>query len=60
MNCLVISFFDVLNEPLIKMLSSQSNEIRISNYCSFIENMWLNGDEDVVNIVEVTILEYLS
>lgn len=55
-----IYFAEALNEPLIEMLSSQSDETRISKYCSFIEDMWLNGDEDVVNIVEVTILERLS
>ena len=55
-----IYFADALNEPLIEMLSSKSDEARISKYCSFIEDMWCNGDEDVVNIVEVTILERLS
>ena len=55
-----IFFADVLNEPLIRMISEQSNESIISKYCSFIEDMWLNGDDDVVNIVEVTILERLS
>ena len=35
-------------------------ELRDKGYCSFIEDMWLNGDENVVNIVEVTILERLS
>lgn len=29
-------------------------------YCSFVEYMWLNGDDYVVNFVEVTILERLS
>ena len=55
-----VYFADALNEPLIKMLSQQDDESRILEYCSFIEDMWLNGDEDVVNIVEVTILERLS
>ena len=55
-----IYFAEALNEPLIEMLSSQSDENLISKYCSFVEDMWLNGDEDVVNIVEVTILERLS
>ena len=55
-----VYFADALNEPLIKMLSQQDDESRILECCSFIEDMWLNGDEDVVNIVEVTILERLS
>ena len=42
------------------MLSTNSDNVLISKYCSFIEDMWLNGDDDVVNIVEVTILERLS
>ena len=55
-----IYFADALNEPLIKMLASKTENNHISEYCTFIEDMWLNGDEDVVNIVEVTILERLS
>ena len=55
-----IYFADVLNEPLIRMISQNSDKNMISKYCAFIEDMWLNGDEDVVNIVEVTILERLS
>ncbi len=55
-----IYYADALNEPLIEMLSTNSDNVLISKYCSFIEDMWLNGDDDVVNIVEVTILERLS
>ena len=55
-----IYFADALNEPLIEMLASKTEKTRISEYCTFIEDMWRNGDEDVVNIVEVTILERLS
>ena len=55
-----IYYADALNEPLIEMLYTNSDNVLISKYCSFIEDMWLNGDDDVVNIVEVTILERLS
>lgn len=55
-----VFFADELNEPLILMLSQQGDEAMISKLCSFIEDMWRNGDDDVVNIVDVTILERLS
>ena len=55
-----IYFSEVLNEPLIEMISHDGDKNMISKYCSFIEDMWLNGDDDVVNIVDVTILERLS
>lgn len=55
-----VFFADELNEPLILMLSQQGDEAMISKLCSFIEDMWCNGDDDVVNIVDVTILEHLS
>ncbi len=55
-----IYFADLLSEPLIDMITNQYDEYLISKYCSLIEDMWLNGDEAVVNIVEVTILERLS
>ena len=55
-----IFFADALNEPLIELLASNTDDARIPKYCSFIEDMWHNGNEDVVNIVEVTILERLS
>lgn len=55
-----IYFVEALNEPLIRMIKEQGNEPLISKYCSFIEDMWQNGDDDVVNIVDVTILERLS
>ena len=55
-----IYFSEVLNEPLIEMISKNGDKNMIQKYCAFIEDMWLNGDDDVVNIVEVTILERLS
>ena len=33
---------------------------KISAYCRFIEEMWRNGTDDVVNIVDVTVVECLS
>jgi hypothetical protein len=55
-----IYFAEVLNVPLIKMITEKFDDSVISKYCAFIEDMWQNGDDDVVNIVDVTILERLS
>ena len=33
---------------------------KIKKYCTFIEYMWKNGNNEVVNIVDVTIIEKLS
>ena len=42
------------------LLQSNSDKKTIQQYCSFIEEMYYDGDEDVKNVVEVTILEQLS
>lgn len=50
-----------ISEPLLCLLKSESapeHSIRI--YCKAIEVMWQYGDEAVVNVVDVTILEHLS
>lgn len=64
-----IFFADEINIPLMLLLQSNSDKKRsndiallstIQRYCSFIEEMYYDGDEDVKNVVEVTILERLS
>lgn len=45
-------------DEIIKMLSKDNQVIK--KHCEFIELMWLKGDEDVKNIVDVTLLERLS
>jgi hypothetical protein len=52
---------EVITEPLIALLQyMDKNAEVIELYCKMIELMWINGDESVVNVVEVTILERLS
>lgn len=52
---------DLVTEPLIDLLKyHMDRKITIQIYCNAIEVMWKNGDEKVVNVVDVTILERLS
>lgn len=55
-----IFFADEICCPLFEMLKTNCTNDEIKKYCRFIEDMWLNGNDDVVNVVEVTILERLS
>ena len=55
---------DLITEPLIELLKFRTfhtdRVAKIERYCKVIETMWKNGDADVVNVVDVTILERLS
>ena len=51
---------DTINVPLTELLKKNDNSPKIRAYCDFIEMMWREGDEQIINVVEVTILEYLS
>lgn len=52
---------DLVTEPLIDLLKFHPDrEATIQKYCDAIEAMWKNGDDAVVNVVDVTILERLS
>ena len=51
---------DLINEPLIELLRRNKNRELIQLYCKLIERMWQEGDAEVVNVVDVTILERLS
>lgn len=52
---------ELITEPLIDLLKFHADSILdIEAYCKTIEIMWKNGDADVVNVVDVTILERLS
>ena len=55
-----IYFGDEFNNYLIDLLNDYTEIETIKKYCNFIEYMWKNGNEDVINIVDVTILERLS
>lgn len=50
-----------VGEPLINLLSKKAESKNyVSIYCKAIEIMWKYGNEAVVNVVDVTILERLS
>ena len=55
-----IFFSDEISVPLFELLLKEESGKEIKAYCDFIEEMWKNGDEQVVNVVDVTILEKLS
>ena len=51
---------DLINTPLEKLLKENTDPQLITKYSNFIERMWKQGDESIVNVVDVTILEGLS
>lgn len=51
---------DLITEPLIELLRWNKQTELITVYCNLIEQMWRDGNDDVVNVVDVTILERLS
>ena len=53
-------FFNVLHRALVPLLKINEDGEKIRGYIGFLEDMYANGDEDVRNIVEVTILEVLG
>ena len=55
-----IFFGHVINIPLSSLLESNHDKETIQKYVKFIEHMFVHGDEDVKNIVLVTVLEYLG
>lgn len=55
-----IFFADEISVPLFELLKQNTDITEIKKYCSFIEDMWLNETDDIVNVVDVTILERLS
>ena len=55
-----VFFGNLINQPLSELLRKNIEEQIIQKYIDFIERMYSYGDDDVKNIVEVTILEYLG
>lgn len=51
---------DSITESLIELLRWNKQVELIMEYCNLIEDMWLDGNDDVINVVNVTILERLS
>jgi len=50
---------EVVCFPLEKLLSFGSDIGRINKYVSFIEDMYENGNDDIKDIVQFVLLEYL-
>lgn len=55
-----VFFGDEIDIPLTELLRRNRDRQAIQTYCSFIEKMYFEGDAAVQNVVDVTILEYLS
>lgn len=55
-----IFFDDEIRISLFDLLQKDDVSLKISTYCQFIEEMWRNGTDEVVNIVDVTIVEGLA
>lgn len=53
-------FSEEINVPLFGLLKQNITSTEIKKYCQFVEDMWCNGTDDVVNVVDVTITERLS
>ena len=51
---------DIIDEPLTKLLRENKQKNLIEIYCDTVERMWRYGDKAVKNVVDVTILEYIS
>jgi hypothetical protein len=55
-----VFYSEVINHPLSELLKTNKDTAQIQKYINFVELMWSQGDETVQNVVDVTILEYLS
>lgn len=55
-----VFFSDMINLTLFNLLKLNQDTELIQKYIGFIEEMYASGDNDVKNVVEVTILEYLG
>lgn len=53
-------FFCEINPILSDLLRSNRDRAQIRKYIGFMEDMYANGDDEVKNIVTVTMLEYLG
>ncbi len=55
-----IFFSNEINVPLFDLLQKNDASNKASVYCRFVEEMWRNGTDDVVNSVGVSIAERLT
>jgi len=51
---------ETLLGALERLLKTNEDKSKIRSYIDFVEDMYANGDDDVQNIVDVTILECLG
>lgn len=51
---------DIIDKPLEELLKSNTQKDVIKIYCDTVEQMWSTGDGEVKNVVDTTVLEYLS
>ena len=51
---------DIIEIPLGIMLSENRDRALIQRYCDFVEKMWKLGDDNIRNVVDVTILEGIA
>ncbi len=55
-----VFFSETINYDLFPLLQINEQKQLIKQYCDFIEKMWSDGDDAIINVVDVTILERLS
>lgn len=55
-----VFFGDAIDALLFELLLENSDTESIQKYVDFIEDMYVNGDFDVQNVVELTIVAYLG
>ena len=51
---------ETINTPMLHEFESQAESEAFQKYCGLIEHLWKNGDDEVRNVVDVTILESIS
>ena len=55
-----IFFSDAIDSYLFPLLQLNEDIDIIEKYCDFIEEMWKSNNDEIINVVDVTILEKLS
>ena len=55
-----VFFGDIINKQLFELLKYDRDDERSKDLLNFIDEFYLQGDEDCRNIAVVTILEYLG
>ncbi|MCI8417518.1 MAG: hypothetical protein HFI33_08520 [Lachnospiraceae bacterium] len=51
---------NMIGKPLFELLRKKGSCELIRNYCNAMEQMWREGDQEVMDALEMTILEHLS